>query len=57
MKKKTYIIPKAEAVVLLGPSLMTSGSHDVKSYTTGADINIGDSDDETPTNGFGNASE
>ena len=44
--KKKYITPEIEAVILIGPMLMTSGSQKVQEYTQGADILIGDTDDE-----------
>lgn len=51
MKKKTYIQPKVEAVVLMGSSLMNlRGSNTVKSFRNAdADILIGDTDDEPST--------
>ena len=49
MKKKTYTQPKVEAVVLIGPTLMTEGSHNVTNYAKGRAITIGDEDDVTPT--------
>ena len=47
MKKKTYTQPKVEAVVLIGPTLMTEGSQNVTNYKRGVqyDINIGDTDE------------
>lgn len=42
--KKTYIKPKIEAVINIGPRLMLSGSNTVNGYTPEEDIYIGDSD-------------
>lgn len=42
--KKTYIKPKIEAVVNIGPWLMLSGSNQVNDYQNGSDIFIGDID-------------
>lgn len=44
MKKKTYIKPKVEAVVVIGPRLMLGGSNTVNPYDNGGDIPIGDGD-------------
>lgn len=43
--KKTYIKPKIEAVVNIGPRLMLNGSNQVNYYNNGDDIFIGDSDE------------
>ena len=42
--KKTYITPKTETVVIIGPRLMLSGSNSVSGYSHDAsdDIRIGD---------------
>ena len=42
--KKTYIKPKIETVVVIGPRVLLGGSNTVNSYENGDDINIGDSD-------------
>ena len=45
MKKKTYIKPQVEAVVVIGPRLMLGGSNTVNGYQEGGEIPIGDGDD------------
>lgn len=44
--KKTYIKPKIEAVVTIGPRLMLSGSNTVNEFEYNSEdpINIGDTD-------------
>lgn len=43
--KKTYIKPKIETFVVIGPRVLLGGSNTVNNYVDGDDINIGDPDD------------
>ena len=43
--KKTYIKPKIETFVVIGPRVLLGGSNTVNNYVNGDDINIGDPDD------------
>ena len=43
--KKTYIKPKIETVVVIGPRVLLGGSNQVNQFDDGGDINIGDSDE------------
>ena len=42
--KKTYIKPKIETVVVIGPRVLLGGSNQVNQFDDGGDINIGDND-------------
>lgn len=42
--KKTYIKPKIETVVVIGPRVLLGGSNQVNQFDDGGDINIGDTD-------------
>ena len=44
MKKNIYMKPQAEVVFLRGPVVMLGGSDEVRSFSNGSDINIGDED-------------
>lgn len=43
--KKTYINPKIETFVVIGPRVLLSGSNTVNDFDDGGNINIGDPDD------------
>lgn len=49
MKKRNYIKPQSNVIVLHGPTLMISGSNTVNNYNQGSDIIIGDEDDPPST--------
>ena len=42
--KKTYIKPKIETVVVIGPRVLLGGSNQVNNYEDGGDFTIGDND-------------
>jgi len=42
--KKTYIKPKIETFVVIGPRVLLSGSNTVNEFDNGDDILIGDND-------------
>ena len=42
--KKTYIKPKIETVIVIGPRVLLGGSNQVNNYNNGDDVFIGDED-------------
>lgn len=51
--RKKYEKPNLCTMLLRGPILMLGGSNTVKGYNTGGDINVGDKDEPSSSNGNG----